>query len=745
VKRRWWLVVSTALIGLAAGWIIEQRRVDTFTAEVLLQVQNEDPLTGMRPGLFDLGSHLDILRDRSVLGPVVDSLGIQVQVTDRQSVRTRLFSDVSTDHSVPRRRYSIEKVDTEAVLLADDGSVLHRGPLTDMIEGPGFRLRIAEPVLLDEPVEFRVVDYDDAVDRLYRRLEIEQGTGIDVIRIRFSHPDPEGAAAVVNTVARSYQDHRARSARQSASRTRLAIADQLVELTDSLRAVENLVLDYQQGAQLMDPEIEGNALLASFMQAETELQVLRFDEGLLESLAIGVQNDGGAESFQQLLALGQGLVPAGPALIGRLQELQSQREGLTASQFGRTSADPQVQTLDSLIATQKTQIRFAVEQSLRLLRQRKSDAEARYFQLQAEVGQMPRRTAQYSRLQQRVDAVQAAFDRLVDKYYEAQIAEDVETGDIELIAPSPVPIRPDPSFGGLNVTLSLLVGMLVGMLATLALDQMDPSIRGVADAERAADLQVLATIPNVRLKGADPQTLLIGKEAFRTLRTHLLFAPVEQPRAITVTSPTPRDGKSTVAANLALTLVEQGGSVILIDADMRRPQLHTTFGLADSQKGLSDVLTGGATLDEVVQAAPGQAGLVLLPAGTPVDNPTELIGSETFSRLVTDLRERFDMLVIDTPPLLAVTDAALIGVQADGTLVVVRANKTDLQALEAGVATLRRLRVPLLGVVMNDMHSSSTSYSYYPSYDYAEDSGDRQKRPILRVRGGSKTGTHDSA
>jgi capsular exopolysaccharide synthesis family protein len=731
---------------LTAGWFIEQRRVDTFTAEVLLQVQNEDPLTlGMRPGLFDLGSHLDILRDRSVLGPVVDSLGLQIRVLDRPAVRTRLFRDVETDHSLPNRRFDIQVVGDRAVLTGADGAVLHRGPVDLPVVGPGFTFLVAEPGLLEESLAFRAVDYDDAVDRLYRRLEIEQGTGVDVIRIRLSHPDPEGSAAVVNAVAESYQSHRANSARLAASRTREAISSQLVELTDSLKAVEDLVLDYQQGAQLMDPDIEGNALLASFMAAETELQGLRFDESLLESLATGIQRDGGDQSFQQLLAIGQDLVPAGPALIQRLQDLQAQRRELTSSQFGRTAADPQVQTLDSLIANQKVQVTIAVEQSLRLLRERKVEAEGRYYQLQSEVGEMPRRTAQYSRLQQRVEAVQAAFDRLVDKYYEAQIAEDVETGDIQLIAPSPVPTRPDPSFGGLNITLSLLVGMLVGMLATLALDQMDPSIRGVADAERAAELQVLATIPNVRLKDSDPESLLIGKEAFRTLRTHLLFAPVEQPRAITVTSPTPRDGKSTVASNLALTLVEQGASVVLVDADMRRPQLHTTFGLPDSVKGLSDVLTGGAELEDVLREAPGHSGLLLMAAGTQVETPTELIGSERFTRLIRDLRDRFDMLVIDTPPLLAVTDAALIGVQADGTLVVVRANKTDLQALETGVATLRRLRVPLLGVVMNDLRSASSSYSYYPSYSYAEGSADKQRRPILKVRSGGKTGTDDSA
>jgi capsular exopolysaccharide synthesis family protein len=137
----------------------------------------------------------------------------------------------------------------------------------------------------------------------------------------------------------------------------------------------------------------------------------------------------------------------------------------------------------------------------------------------------------------------------------------------------------------------------------------------------------------------------------------------------------------------------------------------------------------------------------MLPAGTAVPNPTELIGSNRFAELVSELRERFDMLVIDTPPLLAVTDAALTGALVDGTLIVVRANKTEFQSLEAGVASLRRLRVPLLGIVMNDMHRANAGYSYYPSYGYDNADVDDQRRVVLRGRSlpAQKTGSDDGS
>jgi capsular exopolysaccharide synthesis family protein len=206
---------------------------------------------------------------------------------------------------------------------------------------------------------------------------------------------------------------------------------------------------------------------------------------------------------------------------------------------------------------------------------------------------------------------------------------------------------------------------------------------------------------------------------------------------IAVTSATPRDGKSTVAANLALTLAEQGSRTLLIDSDLRRPQVHTTFGF-EQAPGLSDVLLGTVEIEEAAHPAPDLESLDIIPCGSGQQNPTELIGSEAFDRFMSEARAIYDYVVVDTPPLLAVTDGALVAALVDGTLVVVRANKTDQEALENAVNQLRRLRVPLLGVVLNGVptgRSSGYSYypSHYPSYATGESAAEKdKKRPLLR-------------
>ena len=745
-RRRWWLLATTLLLSVVVAWWFQQGRLPSYTAEVLLQQRTAEPISpfGFATGV-DFGSNLDLIRSDEVLRPVVDSLGLQLGLGRDEVRRTRLLKATRIGDSARLASYELAmKGDSVALMEEEPGRVLAVAAAGRPLEGPGFELELnAEELASGDPVKFYIVNRDVATDLLRRRLKIEQGTGYDLIWIRYAAPDPRSAAAVANATADSYQRQRSTSARNLASRRRVAIAAQMNDLVDSLRAAEAVVLDYLATSRVVNPEVEGGALLSSLITTEGELRELRYQEGLLETLVIGLNNPQQADqSLQQLMSMGSELVPAGQQLTVRLQELELQRSELTASTFGRTASDPQVQVVDSLIASTKIQMRVAAEQALALVRNRLQATQRSAGQLQGEVGTLPVRAAEYASRQDRVLAIQDAFDGLVGRYYEAQIAEAVESGDIDVASFAQVPIRPDPSRAMLHYLSTMFAGLLIGSIGALLMDQMDSSIRLEHEAERASSLTVLAKIPSVSLRTRDPESLLLGKEAFRTLRTHLLFSSSgEPPRAIAVTSPTPRDGKSTVAANLALITMEQGWTVVLVDADLRRPQLHTTYDI-ELEPGLSDVLLGSATLEAALVADDGNPGLSLLPAGTDVSNPTELIGSNRFAEVVSELRERFDMVVIDTPPLLAVTDAALCGALMDGTLVVVRANKTEFQSLEAGVAMLRRLHVPLLGIVMNDMRASSSGYSYYPSYGHGRATGDKQKRVVLRGRSAErKTGS----
>lgn len=747
LRRRWWLIGSTVLVAFAMAWWSQRDDFPEYTAEALLQ-QLPDEAAASPWGYYfgpEMGSHLDIIRSAAVLAPVVDSLGLQLRFKNYADRRSDIVADFEVERAVPGASYELQ-IRSHGLTMssARDGQTIAEGSVGTPLTGPGFTLVIDNVDGVERPLEFSVVNFDLALEALERRLRIEQGAGLDLIWIRYSDPDATVAARLVNSVATSYQHHRARSARETASRRRRFIADQLQSMADSLRAAQQGVIDYQ-ARTLYDPNTETSAVVAELLAVDARLRDLQYQERLLSGLVAGLQTSGeNDQALQQVMALGSDLVPQGPALGSQLREYQLRRAELTASRFGLTAEDPQVQVVDSLIAATKAQARVAAEQSLGLLRSRIGEERSRYNQLSGQAGNLPMRTAEHSRLEQRVVAVQGVFDQLVARYFEAQIAEGVEVGDIDIVAPAQVPVLADRSYKGLNLAIGLIAGLLVGVIGALLVDQVDSRVRRSVDVERVTQLDVVGTIPDIRSLSTTSMSAQIGKDAFRNLRTHLRFVrPDERPRVIVVTSATPRDGKSTVAANLAMTLADQGGRTLLIDADLRRPQIHTTFGL-EQALGLSDILMGSVLAADAIQLAEG--GLGVLTCGSGVQNPTELIGSTKFEECLANLRNTYEYIVIDTPPLLAVTDAALVGAIADGTLIVVRANRTDSDALRAAVNQLRRLQVPLLGIVMNGVpRGRATGYdynpSYYPSYSTQVAQEDEPaKRPLLRSSRGRVAG-----
>ncbi len=745
LRRRWWLVAATAVVAIAAAWWMQRGDYPDYTAEVLLQQRSAGSTMGVgMPGIgamVDFGSHLDILRSQEVLGPVVQEMGLQLLLRNHEDERSRVLGMVVAERAPPPASYEFyEQEDGRRalVLKGQDEPISVVAP-GEVLKGPGFWFHVSDLSGIDDRVEFVILDIDRAYDLLKRQLQIQEGAGMDLIRVRYRSPDAELAADLVNSVANSYQQNRARRAQEEAARTRRVITDQLVLLADSLRAVEDAVMRYQSQERLLNPDVEGNALLNELFATRNELSELRFGERLLEGAVAALENATPDTDLQQITGMIQDLVPGAGALISELRGLELQRGQLTASRFGLTSSDPQVEQIDSQIRTIRAAIAGSARQALDLQRRRIGEAAGREGRVLARVGDLPSRTSEYERLQQRAQAVQDAYDRLVNKYFDAQIAEGIEAGDIEIVGPAPIPVRPDPSRRGLRLTIAMLAGFLVGCVGVLLLDQLDASIRRPFDAERIAQLQVIGMIPSVRAHGTDLPTAQLGKEAFRALRTHLRFSATKKPQVVSVTSPTPREGKSTVAGNLAITMMEQGASTILVDADMRRPQVHTTFGVPQSP-GLADVLAGDATLDQAIRTqGAGRSALRILPAGSGGPNPTELVGSEAFTDLLTELRRRFESIVIDTPPLLAVTDAALIGAVVDGTVIVVRANRTDEASLKSAVSQLRRLGVPLLGIVLNGVSVGRSGYAYYPSYHSYDEP--KQEKPRKRIM--LKSGTRD--
>jgi capsular exopolysaccharide synthesis family protein len=742
------VIAAATLIAVGVAWWGERDRVPVYSAEVLLQHRPEAPLVGSGGGAqsADFGSALEMIRSRTVVASVIDSLGLQLDMGEWRSQRSRILAQVEVQPDARGSSYTLERSGDRLILRrAGSSDALATASEDDWVVGPDFRLLVQDPSAVDAepPLLFHIQNLQVAVESLQGRVTVEPGRAAGMVRIAYQDPDPEVAAAVVNTVARAYQEQRAGAAREAVCRRRQAIAEQLVGLADSLTTAQNAVVDYQRDASLLDPAYEGGQVMASVLQVENELRTLRFQEGLLSSLAAGVQDEEtGDESLNQILSLGSDLVPAGAALHGRLQSLQMDRARMTASTFGRMEGDPEVQILDSLIASTKSQMRSAIDQGLALLRTRIQGAEQRLGQMRGAMASIPGQTAELARLRQRADAVQDVVDVLVDRYYEAQVAEAVAAGDVAVIDPAPVPLWPDPAQTRLVLIFALLGGLMVGGLGALLLEFLDFRVRRAADAEEITGLPLVGMVPKLGAPSRDPVAAAIGKEAFRSLRVNLHFAHGLAPRILSVSSATPKEGKTTVCVNLAASLSEQQrpGSVLVIDADLRRPQLHTIFGV-DRAPGLSDVLNGAADVEAAVRPSSSHPKLHILTCGSPVTNPSEIIGSRSFAELMDALGQQFEFVVIDTPPLLAVTDGAVIAKVVDGTLMVVRADQADRVAVATAMEQLRQIDASVLGVILNGVGTRSGDgrhqYAYYDEYLDETPGGRRRGRKHTLLGTGS--------
>jgi capsular exopolysaccharide synthesis family protein len=290
-----------------------------------------------------------------------------------------------------------------------------------------------------------------------------------------------------------------------------------------------------------------------------------------------------------------------------------------------------------------------------------------------------------------------------------------------------------PIFPELRTSLVVggILGFGVGVAFALMRTASDRRIRAADDVESRTGLPVIGTIPLTDSAGdsrlfdatsmTDSGARFAVTEALRSLRTNLQFMDVDNPpRTIVVTSPVPSDGKSTIACNLAITLAAGGKPVVLVDGDLRRSTVANTMGLPGGA-GLSDVLSGRAEITDVLQRAPRFDNLFVLTAGSTPPNPSEVLGSERMHRLIEDLA-RHATVIIDAPPLLPVTDGAVLAHQADGAILVISLGKTTYDLLEKSIDTLSKAGGRALGVVLNKAPIKGIDASAY-AYDYRREYG----------------------
>lgn len=343
----------------------------------------------------------------------------------------------------------------------------------------------------------------------------------------------------------------------------------------------------------------------------------------------------------------------------------------------------------------------------------------------------PEEQAQKAQLETSLAQYRTSYANLLQSYENIRAAEAQELNNVSVVEPAVPPRAPIRPRVELNTLLAGLVGMVLAGAIAYVFEYLDDTLKSPEDISQRLGLWTLAAIGRIEGKTAQDRLVTLSAprspiaEAYRLLRTNFQFAAVDRPlRRIVITSPGPGDGKSTTAANLAVVFAQGGKNVILVDADLRRPQQHRIFQRTASY-GLSTALVDAATpLTSFLQPT-DVPGLRLLTSGPIPPNPAELLGSQRMAQLMQVLNQEADMVIVDSPPVLSVADAAILANAADGVVLVADAGRTRREMARRAKESLERAGANLLGMVLNRMTRQTSGYYYYYYYDQ---SGERSKR-----------------
>lgn len=737
-RRRLWLVatVFVTIVGVTMWYTLQLPRLWRATTLVRIQ-EGQGPLGSMSAQTRDyrvnpLASEQQVIKSEAVARRVVQRLGLRLLVTHPEHAsRSVIFGGAipSVDSTVPDGMAFSAQFDSANYRVLVAGRVVSESPYGAPVTFEGIRFSVpARPAFREREARFAIVKERDAIGMVRGSIRTRGLAETNIIEIAITGTDPLDVQMAANEITESYADFSSDQKRlQSRSRTHF-ISQSLDEQQKRLIAAQEALKEFKEREQISNVQSEMSALttrIAGFQQTRTtaavERQVYSSLMGKLTAADTATQDLrrlAGTEAVQNNEYINN--------LYQRWFDLVEKREELIAQ--GKTQDNDDVKSLDRLIRNTKEDLRTASEMYLQNLRSRIASLDSTIANLRSLTEKFPGLEATESRLVGDVRTMQGVYDQLQSEYQRARITEEADDNYVRVIDVANLPNSPvAPNRTRIFMT-SLVFGVLLGLAAAIFLDTLDDSVRSPDEVRERMGWPVLGTIPTIKGSGPasergdsrlvahlDPRSPVA--EAYRSLRTNLAFARAHNSaRVLVCTSPGPADGKSTTVANLAITFAQQGQRTLLIDGDLRRAVLDRIFNVPRAP-GLTDVLTGQGKLREIVHPT-SITNLFVLGSGPFPPNPSELLGSSAMRDLIREAAEAFDVVLIDSPPLLAVTDAAVISTMADGAIVVIRMGATTRAALKRTAGQLEAVEGRLLGAVLNDVDFRQTGYGGYYGYYY---------------------------
>ena len=686
-------------------------------------------------------SEIEILRSRSLAEEVVQDLNLHVTREHGPSEIPFEVTGLSTPPLEDERRYRFvfgQPPNRFNVLRDETGEIIGSGELGRRFQSAEVTCTLQARPRQGDAFVLRVIPFQLAVRDLQERTSIEQRGNTKIVDIQVSAYSPTVAADTVNAISRAYRQSTVRRRAEQAAATKGFVAARLTSLESLLKEAERGVTEFKARSGIVSLSEDAERTLAPLTETELQRGKLRAareeSQEILKALRAPQISDNGP-----LVVSTSGIPNPVVADLGAyLSDLELRYSRLSG---GYSPGHPTMQALSEEIVQAKVKLAMEVEATLATLRTREKALGSVIDDYESELRDLPAKEFGLAERLRESRVNQELYTILRQRLAEAEIAEASTIANAYIIDPAVIPHAPSSPRLWLNLAISTVLGLCLGVGVAFLLYYFDQSVRTVEDLARV-NLPTFGVVPEMNSRRPTITTvakrkaneefqgspLLIASsesvdfisESYRSLRTSIRFAyPTESTPCLALTSAVPGEGKSLTTSNLAISLAESGRRVLLADADLRRPTLHRLFGVR-KVVGLSQILVGAAQWEETITAT-GVDGLDLITAGQLPPNPAELLGSPAMGELIGSLKSSYDVVIIDTPPSLPFSDTAAFSCAVDGVFLVVRARSTSLAAVARTRDSLTEVGARVRGAILNRISFEegfrvkgyTSSYYYY--------------------------------
>jgi len=583
-----------------------------------------------------------------------------------------------------------------------------------------------------------------------KALDVTVGKKDDIITIACDAPHPDEATQLVNSVVDAYITYHEKHKKKTVAEVLKILQKQKREREQELAETLTSMMDFKsRNIALAFEHRNSNIVLDTLDRLSAEMTHAQFEtieaESAYETLKSLLEEPEGIEHYIEMESAERAYSPTTNERIElkmRLKQLEDELIDLTS----RAKPDhPWVQALQQRVDRVKKQladwdrgflrIRLAIVEREYEQAEEKEKQKARLFENQRQQAiQLQKQLSEYTILQSRWDQTKKHCDILDNRIEEINITEDAGCLNISILEVARPSEKPSGPHKAKYLTATTILGFILSIGLALLREELDQRLHSVDDIAGFLDLPVLGTMPSFSQRHSsvslgqkvhlDPMSS--WSEACRTIRTAVFFgAPKARAKTILVTSPTQADGKSTLASNLAIAMAQAGQKTLILDADFRRSMQHEIFEVNHQNVGLSTILAGITPSADAIRSTHIEA-LKLLPCGPEVPNPSEMLNSDVFSQLLEILSDRYDRIIIDSPPVMPITDALILAAICNITILVVRMNKSTRKTSLHARDGLLSIGANVLGVVVNDVPKEG-HYGYYGTYRHYRDSNDSDR------------------